>query len=111
MSLSTRKGTIFETSIIPLLDSIWPDTIRLGKQGVCDKGDFHMPTNRTYIAEAKNCRTIELAKWQKEAEREAANKGVPFGIIIHKRRGIADPAQQWVTMTLGTFKGIAHGTD
>ena len=110
--MSTYKGMRFQSTLVPLINRYWPDSLSLGKQGVNDKGDFHMPGNRGergYIIEAKNCKTIELAKWQREAEVEAKNKGVPFGVVVHKRRGTQDPAKQWVTMEFGTFLKLVHG--
>ena len=106
--MSTRKGTIFESCILPLVNTYYPDSVRLGKQGVNDKGDIHMPGNRTYIIEAKNCKVVELAKWQAEADREAANKGVPFGVIVHKRRGFGKPEDQWATMRFGDFLAMMN---
>lgn len=107
--MSTAKGTRFETTLVPALDLYWPETVRLGKQGVNDKGDFHMPGNTLYVVEAKNCKKIELAKWDKEGEVEAFNKGVPYHVIVHKRRGFQQPEMQWATMRFGQWLALVHG--
>ena len=107
--MSTRKGTLFESAVLPYVNEFYPDSVRLGKQGRFDKGDIHMPGNSRFILELKNCKTIELAKWIAEAQVEAKNKGVPHGVIVHKRRGFGQPRDQWATMTFGTFMELAHG--
>lgn len=48
----------------------------------------------------------DLPKWYREAETERANKGAAFGVVVWKRRGTADPAEQHVSMTLGTLVAI-----
>ncbi len=104
---SGRKGSDFELSLIPLLRKHMTHVVRLGKQGVKDKGDYYLPDPR-YVLEAKNCVRLDLAGWLKEAETEAANAGKPYGVIVHKRKGTRDPAQQYVTCTLGTFLELLY---
>lgn len=96
-------GTRFENSLLPLINEYYPESVRLGKQGVKDKGDFHTPGNKLFIVEAKCVKRMDLPGWLAEAEVEAANKGVPHGVVVHKRRGTADPAQQYLTCTFGAF--------
>lgn len=48
----------------------------------------------------------ELPQWYREAEAERANKGAAFGVVVWKRKGTAKPAEQHVSMTLGTFVDI-----
>lgn len=105
---SGAKGSTYEVSLLPLLNDYWPDTIRAGAQGVADKGDFHMPTNRLYVVEAKNHKRLELATWVREAQVEAANKGVPYGVVVHKRRGTTSPAEQYATMPFGDWLKLVH---
>lgn len=51
----------------------------------------------------------ELPEWLAEAERERGNKDASYGVVVWKRRGVADPAEQYVTMTLGTFAAMLAG--
>lgn len=97
------KGTKFEASLLPLINEFYPDSVRLGKQGTKDCGDFHMPGNRLFIVEAKNVKRMDLAGWLEEAAAESMNKGVPHGVVVHKRRGVADPAYQYCTLHFGSF--------
>lgn len=52
----------------------------------------------------------DLPQWYREAETERENKGAAFGVVVWKRRGTADPAEQHVSMTLGTLAAILKAT-
>lgn len=108
MSAAKEKGTKFETSLVSILEKYWPGTIRNPGNGVKDKGDFYMPGNKTYIIEAKCRKVMDLPGWTAEAQVEAANAGVPFGVVVHKRAGRVAPEEQWVTMRLGHFLALVH---
>ena len=99
---SKQKGTFFESSLLPLLQEYYPGAERRALSGALDKGDFILP-GATWAAEAKNRKTMALSAWVKEAEVEAFHLGVPYGVVIHKRRGITDPGRQYVTTTLLPF--------
>lgn len=77
-------------------------------QGVKDKGDFWLPDPR-YVLEAKNCKRVDLAGFVKEAEVEALNAAKAFGFVVMKRRGVTDPAKQYLLGTLGSFLELVHG--
>lgn len=108
MSKSKAKGTAFETSLLPLLEQYWPHTERRATEGRNDRGDFAMPGNRLYIVEAKNEKTLKLPEWWRETETEALNAGVPFGLLVHKRRGTTKPEEQWTTLALGQLLKLIH---
>ncbi len=64
------------------------------------------------VIEAKNHKTPDLAGWWRQCVEQCdayvqapSGMRVPghFPVLIHKRRGAADPAEQWVTMPLGEF--------
>lgn len=102
---SKQRGTSFETSLLPELRLFYPGTERRALSGNKDKGDFVLP-GAPYALESKNVKTMALPQWIREAEVEATNLGVPYGVVVHKRRGTTDPAQQFVTMTLHTFLSL-----
>ena len=102
MSKSKQKGTSFETSLLPALRTVYPGAERRALTGNKDKGDFILP-GADFALEAKNQKALDLSGWIREAETEAENLGVPFGVVVHKRRGKTDPMEQYVTMTVGTF--------
>ena len=61
------------------------------------------------VIECKNTARITLPQWAKEAETERGNDDALAGIVIHKRHGNANPADQWVTMTLRELLAIIDG--
>ena len=83
-----------------------PNIDRMVKSGSLDRGDIANVRDshgRLLAIEAKNTATMSLPQWEREATAEALNYGAHAGIIIHKRRGTADPGKQWVTMTAETI--------
>jgi hypothetical protein len=102
VSKSKAKGTSFETSLLPLLRQYFPGAERRALSGNKDKGDFILP-GATFALEAKNVQSMSLGVWVAEAEVEAENLGVSYGVVVHKRRGKTDPGEQFVTMPLRTF--------
>jgi hypothetical protein len=99
-------GSTFERQVADYLAATVDDRIdRRVKTGSADKGDIGGIRIRTHrvVAECKNHARVDLAGWYAEAETEAENDGAPLGVVIHKRRNIAKPERQWVTMTLADF--------
>ncbi|MER0028422.1 hypothetical protein [Corynebacterium sp. KPL4043] len=71
--------------------------------GAKDRGDIanvRDSHNRLIVIECKNTTRPNLAGWIKESHQEAQNDQAHAGLIVHKRHGKANPADQWVTMTL-----------
>lgn len=106
--MTNPKGTKFETLCLRYLQNWYPDATRLGNQGAKDKGDFNLPGERRFIVQAKNWVKLALSQWMADAVQQAANKGVPHGVILHKRKGKGRPEDQWVTMTLQTFMELVN---
>lgn len=80
--------------------------------GSKDKGDVAnvLHSDGQPIAlELKDRATLALPEWWREAETEAANLGTPYAAIIHKRRGVTDPSQQWCVMDVAMFNRIIRG--
>lgn len=79
---------------------------RRAKNGSKDRGDIsgvRIPGGRVVI-EVKNVSSkIDLPGWLREAETERGNDDAVIGVVVHKRHGSANPADQHVTMTLETF--------
>lgn len=109
---SKAKGTDFEVNqVLPALVAYWPEAERRAQSGSQDRGDFHIPGEKRFIIEAKNRTQLALPKWLREAEVEAKNAGVPYGVVCHKRKGTRVPGEQYVTMTLDTFLGLVADHD
>lgn len=104
-----KAGTAFERSVADYLATTVDDRIdRRVKTGTADKGDIAGLRHQGHrvVIEAKNVSRINLAGWAKEADAERANDDALAGIVVHKRHGIADPAQQWVCMTLAELVAL-----
>lgn len=116
MSRQRSRGTAFETSLLPALREYYPDASRAPLRGTKDMGDFILPGERRFVLEAKNHKQMKLAEWVDEADSEAYNaweywrtETPPVGVVVHKRRGIAAPDEQYVTLTLSGFLRLVNG--
>ena len=100
-----QAGARFERQIADYLATNLDDRIdRRVKAGAADKGDIanvRDSHNRRIVIEAKDYGgRLNLPQWIKEAHQEAENDGAHVGLVIAKRRGTTNPADQWVVMTV-----------
>lgn len=98
-----EAGTKFETSVVRWLQQHVDGGIeRRTRNGKKDRGDISGWTfaGRRIVAECKNHSRLDLAGWTAEAEIERLNDDAQVGLVIHKKRGTADPGEQYVTLTL-----------
>lgn len=61
------------------------------------------------VIECKDVATLRLPEWTAEARIEAGNDDALVGLVVHKRRGVADPMRQWVTCTVADLVAILTG--
>lgn len=106
-------GTRHETAIAAYLAEHVDDRIeRRARNGGKDRGDIaglRAPGGGRIVVEAKNTARINLGVWAREAETERGNDDALAGVIVHKRHGKGDPAEQWVTCTLRDLVAILTG--
>lgn len=106
-------GSSFERQTADYLAAALNDDAidRQVKTGGKDKGDIRgVKLHGQRIAvECKNTAKINLAGWAAEAEVERGNLDALAGVIVHKRHGKGQPADQWVTMTLADFAALLAG--
>lgn len=117
-------GTRFERAVADYLAAHVDERIdRRVKTGAKDKGDIggvllpHRDCDgaicgcgtRRVVLECKDHARLELAAWVNEAEAERINDDARIGLVIHKRRGTADPGDQYVTTTLRDLVAILTG--
>jgi len=100
-----QAGARFERIIADFLRDNLDDHIdRRIKTGAKDCGDIanvRDSHNRRIVIEAKDYGgKLNLPQWTKGAHQEAENDGAHVGLVIAKRRGTTDPADQWVAMTV-----------
>ena len=106
-------GTRFEGIIAAALRyALDDDRIeRRARNGAKDRGDIggvRLHGQRVVI-EVKDCTTLRLPEWTAEAQIEAGNDDALVGLVVHKRRGVGDPMQQWVTCTVADLVAILTG--
>ncbi len=104
-------GSRFEQAVADYLAREVDDRIeRRVKHGANDRGDIsgvRMVTGERVVIESKDYGGVyHVAEWLKEAETERGNDDATIGVVVAKRRGVADPAQQVVFMTLEAFSKL-----
>lgn len=107
-------GTRFERSVADYLSESLGDSAidRQVKTGSKDTGDIRgvFIRGREVAVECKDyAGRSDLPEWYRQAEAERGNRDAAYGVVVWKRRGVSDPAEQHVSMTLGTFAAICAG--
>lgn len=105
-------GSRFERDIADCLAKHIDDRIdRRVKTGAKDKGDIGgwRFAGRRITAELKNVTKLSIGTWMSEAEVERGNDGGDVALVIHKRRGTADPLDQYVTTTVRDLISLTTG--
>lgn len=105
-------GTRFERSIADCLAEHVDDRIdRRVKTGAKDRGDIagvrHM--GGRVVLECKDVAKLAIGGWVNEAETERGNDDAIAGLVVHKRRGVSDPLDQYVTCTLRDLIALLTG--
>ena len=105
-------GARFNRDIADYLAAHVDDVIEVRHtNGAKDRGDVsglrHL--GERIVVEAKNTSRINLAGWANEAEVERGNDDAIAAVIAHKRHGVGDPAEQWITMTARDFVALLTG--
>lgn len=109
-----KAGSSFERAQADwLADRLGDDRIdRRVKSGSKDRGDIsgvRLIRGGRVVIECKNTASLSLSAWLREAEIERGNDDAHVGVVMHKKRGAADPAEQYVTMTAETFARLIEG--
>lgn len=105
-------GARFERAIADCLAAHVDDRIdRRAKTGSKDRGDVggvrHM--GQRVVVECKDAGRLELGVWVNEADLERGNDDAGIAVVIHKRRGHADPLDQYVTCTVRDLVALIVG--
>lgn len=107
-----KAGSAFERSIADCLSEHIDDRIdRRVKTGAKDRGDIGgwRFAGRRIVAECKDVVKVSLGTWMREAEIERGNDDADVALVIHKRRGSADPLDQYVTTTVRDLISLTMG--
>lgn len=108
-----KAGTRFERTVADYLSHVLGDSeidrqVKVGANDIGDIRGLYLNGGR-FALECKDCTRMELPQWLREAEVEAGNADAPFYAVCHKRRGVGDPAEQYVTMPLRMLAAIIAG--
>jgi len=98
-SSTKAAGRSLENDLVTALNLRGLRADRLRLKGSNDMGDVRAELAPSHVLEAKNCRTMALSTWWREACRERDNAQARYAWIVHKRHGVSDPSEQWVTTT------------
>ena len=114
-SSAKAAGTKFETLVTRYLRATLDDDRieRRRMSGANDRGDIsglrHM--GQRIVVECKDYGgRLMPGPWVEEASRERGNDDAGVGIVVAKRRGTTDPAEQFVLMTLADLVALLTGS-
>ena len=96
------KGSAWERTVAAYLREAGHEHVEraYGAGRPADVGDLDgLPR---WVLELKACRTLDLAGWSDEAEKERANAGTEYAAVIAKRRG-KPTGDAYVVMPLSQF--------
>lgn len=109
-----QAGARFERTIADHLRDTVDDRIdRRIKTGAKDKGDIAnlRHAGMRIVAELKDYGgTLHAGTWLNETEIERGNDDATVGLVIAKRRGHTDPADQIVLMSVRDLVALLTGT-
>jgi hypothetical protein len=108
-----QAGARFERLIADYLAAHVDDRIdRRTRNGVKDRGDLTglRIHGQRLVAECKDRSRVDLAGALTEAELERGNDDALAALVIHKRHGRGQPADQLVTLTVRDLAAILTGT-
>lgn len=99
-----QKGSAYERSIVDYLRDSGFRVDRTRAGWADDRGDIHgveAHDGKPFVFECKNHARLNLAGWIKELDIEIANAGGVAGVVVHKKRGTTNAAEQYATLPFG----------
>lgn len=99
-----NKGSAYERQIVAYLREAGFAVDRTRAGWADDRGDIHGvsdPHGTPFIFECKNHQRLNLSGWITELLTEIGNAGGMAGVLVHKKRGTTDPAEQYATLPFG----------
>jgi hypothetical protein len=105
-------GARFERAVADCLARWIDDRIdRRVKTGSKDRGDIGGLRHGAarVVIECKDVARLDLSGWLREAEIERGNDDALVGLVVHKRRGTANPLDQYVTCTIRDLVALLTG--
>ena len=97
-----RKGSAFERLIADYLAERIPCE-RIPAGATLDRGDLWLPDMAIQV---KCCRTLSLGAWLRDTVQQQANAKKPLHALVVKRKGVADPGEQFAIMTVSQLRDL-----
>lgn len=109
-----QAGSRFErTTADYLRDNLSEFIDRKVRTGAKDTGDISNVRTASGRRVAVECKDyggrLSLPEWIREAETERVNDGADVGLVVAKRRGTANPGEQWVILTVDGLIELLRG--
>ncbi|GEL17663.1 restriction endonuclease [Pseudonocardia asaccharolytica] len=101
VSPQKRRGDDFERAVQDHLRSNgfpWCGRTRAGYAR--DHGDLHLVPGPAVIVQCKNVARLALPEWLSQLAEQVAEAGADHGVLVVKRRGVADPGRSYAVMEL-----------
>jgi hypothetical protein len=99
---SKRKGSAFERLIADYLAERIPCE-RIPAGATLDRGDLWLPDMAIQV---KCCRSLSLGAWLRDTVQQQANAKKPLHALVVKRKGVADPGEQFAIMTVSQLRDL-----
>lgn len=108
-----KAGSAFESLVASYLAAMIDDRVeRRSRNGVKDRGDIsglrHMGQRLVVECKDRGGR-LDVGPWLAEVEIERGNDDAVAGLVVAKRRGTTNPADQIVLMALGDLVALLIG--
>ena len=97
------KGTRFESSVRNWLLDRRSKAWRPAQTGHKDEGDVHL--DNMVALQCKDAAQQRYSAWVEDANEQAVNAGLPYGVVVHKKRG-KPIGESLVVLDLDTFHMI-----
>jgi hypothetical protein len=95
-----RKGTVFESAVRDYAQRFRHRAFRPAQVSAGDIGDVHI--DGLVCVQAKDHAQHRFGEWVADAKEQAMRAGLPFGVVVAKRRR-ASIGESYVVMDLDTF--------
>ena len=102
-SANKRKGTRFESAVRNWLLDRRSKAWRPAQTGHKDEGDVHL--DNMVALQCKDATQQRYSQWVDDANDQAVNAGLPYGAVVHKKRG-RSVGESLVVMDLDTFHSM-----
>ena len=104
MNANKNKGTRWESSVRDFFNSTGQSATRVAQAGA-DVSDVHL--NGLWALQCKDQAQQRYADWVPAAEQQAANAGLMFSAVVHKRRN-RPVGEALVVMSLDAFADLTN---